>query len=464
MKAQLGLRDDSQDDELRRSLDEALKRIQTLTGRSFGVTRSGTLDIKINGLPFVEVPDLHVAGRNEFDIPAWPVPDPIHPEYAQVLQVNRPYRLDHAAGPLSSALRRAGEVVAAYAADDGFQRAVLYWLAAHRERGGLESVLRSAMDPDVRVDVPVIGLSDDGWWIQISRRLQVITQDTPDEQRLLEVLVQPDAGGAVTATEPLVIIARLTEHPVTWAMSVRVWVASGTRPGHLWRIRGGADAIHRYGIPIVGIDAASSAAEVTAQLLLASRAHGYLVGEDDEIPAALSDAFPREVARIRAGTDAPDTRTAAIRLFDRLRRRGFDPSCSAETMRRYVRRQASTICLAARQEQRIDLPWRDLGISEGYYYKLLRRAGVPKGADGRYVVDETVTSQLARTLDARGSARERRAAALAYLVEKGFSKPAARKWIQRHPLEGVLDAQPWTATGGHRGAPGPATSDQARRQ
>ena len=153
-------------------------------------------------------------------------------------------------------------------------------------------------------------------------------------------------------------------------------------------------------------------------------------------------AFPKEVHSIRGGTSAPDDEAAAARLFERLFKKGFDPSCSAETMRHYVRNHARTIVRAHRQAQRTDTAWRRLGISESYYYKLLGKRGVPKGPDGRFAVDKALLEEIKGALEHRASERDRRQSAIELLRRRGLSEANARKRVQRYGPEGAVTDRP----------------------
>ena len=442
IKRRLGIGGDEHDEELLAYLQASQEEIERLAGRRFDVERLATLDLKPNGLPFLPVDDLHVDRPPATDVSVWPIPDPVHPEYGRVLQVIAPYGVAPRAGPLSDALAYAARFAASAAREGAFTDTMARWLAAEREQDRLEEVLGWTMDPASQVHVPVARSEIDGWWIQFSRRLFVVKHDTPDDVGLVEVLIDgSDKGWALVASEPLIIIARRTEHPTIWAMPIRVWISSGTKASRTWSIPRGAEAIHRYGLPVVSLDGDSTAAEATAQLLLAAFWHGYL-DDSPEIPMALVSAFGREVGTIRRGTGDPDDRAAATRLFERLFGKGFDPSCSAETMRHYVRHHARTIVRAHRASQRTDQPWQRLGISEGYYYKLLRKKGVVKGADGRFVVNDAVLGSLRDELEARSAVRTRNQAAIELLEGRGFSKANARKWLQRHPIEEIAIARP----------------------
>jgi hypothetical protein len=134
----------------------------------------------------------------------------------------------------------------------------------------------------------------------------------------------------------------------------------------------------------------------------------------------------------------PDTPSAAARLFERFYRKGFDPSCSAETMRHYVRRHAATLVRAHRSAERTDPPWRRLDISEGYYYKLLRQRGVPKGPDGRFLGGEPLLEVMRSEREDRAAERKQRQAAVELLRRFGYSEANARKRVYRYGPRGAV--------------------------
>lgn len=86
-------------------------------------------------------------------------------------------------------------------------------------------------------------------------------------------------------------------------------------------------------------------------------------------------------------------------------------------------------------------PWTQVGISERRFYKLLPLFA--EKVNGRYDYDQrTVVASMRAHLDTRDDDREVRAAAMAVLLDHGFNSGAARKWLQRHPVEGAVDAWP----------------------
>jgi hypothetical protein len=86
------------------------------------------------------------------------------------------------------------------------------------------------------------------------------------------------------------------------------------------------------------------------------------------------------------------------------------------------------------------LPWQRLGVTERHYYKLLRRARIPK-IGNRYLVDDQVLDALRAYLDRKDQPTPRQLAKQV-LLERGFSEAAARKWLQRHAPENAVHAWP----------------------
>ena len=435
LKRRLGIESDEQHQTLLAVLRAAEAQIGLLTGHDWS-PRLAAMEINSGGLPFAELPDLQTGSSTP--IPgAWPIPDPVHPAIAMIIQLAAPVTLPHHAATTEEAFTIAGRLVAECVGNGLLTGAVRAYLGAVRERGELKEFVRGLLDPDRQVHIPVIGAVFDGWWFQITRRLGIVTRDTPDDHRLIEILATLDGQpAALIAYEPRLIMARLTEHPVRWAMPVRIWITDDSSTDRAWRMRGFADAIHRHGIPILSVDADTTAAEATAQLLLAAHWHGYLEGDEAAIPPALSAAFPKEVASVRRGTDSPDRDAAASLLFERLLRPGFDPRRSAPMIRRYIRRHAATI-IRAHQGEVSPGRWVELDIGERYYYRLLAKfAG--KNLGGKYVVDEAALESIRRHL----KQREDRAKAIELLRLRGFKEAAARRAVQRHPQDWLKTAQP----------------------
>ena len=131
--------------------------------------------------------------------------------------------------------------------------------------------MRRVMDPAVRLSVPILAFSAEGWWIQIARRLIWVTSETEDEGRLIELLVDNRrTGGEVAplaAVEPILIAARMTRQPADWAFTARIWTEGVRRPiSRPWRKI--AKAIHGHGIPTITLDPASTPNEIACQVVL----------------------------------------------------------------------------------------------------------------------------------------------------------------------------------------------------
>jgi hypothetical protein len=317
---------------------------------------------------------------------------------------------------------------------------LLTWLGRTFDSNERPKFLRRLVDPTNRIYAPLIAAAGHGWWFQITRRLMWITGKTPDEPRLVEPLIDQEGElRGLVGTEPVLILARVTKHPVDWAMSMRIWpdvVRSYERP---WRIL--APAIHGHGVPVLVVDDASSREEVACQVQLLARWYGYLPADDPGLADGIVLAFPAAVQRIRRAVDVPDSRSAAALLLEGLLHPGFDPARGAESTRKYVNRKASIVIQEYRKATTPGLrQWERLGVSERYYYKLLHRFAPRSGAD--YVVDASVLDRIRAYLSARDHTIDQRQAAVDLLLERGFTHAAGRKWLQRHRLEEAVRAWP----------------------
>jgi hypothetical protein len=435
LKVRLGISGVEQDDELLGYLRKAQAETELLGGhRLDGATIQ--VHIESGGLPFVPTLDIQ-RETVHIDIDAWPIPDPIHPEFANVLQISRLKNPPRNAVPMADALMASAALLA-----DAHRRGMI-WLAPrlwfqHQARTvPAADLCRGLMDPGRQRCVRVVAGEIPGWWFQVSRRVFFVTRDTPDEPGLVEPLAPAQDGMCLVASEPILIVARVTEHPSDWVFVARVWAADvALRPDSTWRTT--SQAVHAHGLPIICLDERSTPEEVVAQVLLTAYWHGYLDGEEvAAIAPALATAFPRDVARVRRGTGALDTEEAANLLFVRLLRPGFDPTQGAGSIRHYIARHASTLIRAHRTSEIEFHRWKELGISERYYYKLCAKFA-RKGHDGRYEMSDEVLAQMRAYLEGR----QRRATALALLRERGFTDAAARKWLQRHVIDEIRDARP----------------------
>jgi hypothetical protein len=87
-----------------------------------------------------------------------------------------------------------------------------------------------------------------------------------------------------------------------------------------------------------------------------------------------------------------------------------------------------------------DRQWHRHGVQERYYYKLLERFAPKVG--GRYQVDDEVNRAIRAYLDQRGQRVTRQSSSMKLLMNRGFRKAAARKWLQRHPIDQIRSARP----------------------
>ena len=438
VKARLKIRGEAEDEVLLTNLRRAQGEIELLAGRRFAVVETAERHFEPGGLPFVDVPDLRVDSMQP-TAHAWPVRDPVHPDLATVLQVAVPAQLADQAAPIGAALWVAGQLVGAWSANDWPTGATLLWLKAQREHGEFDGLVRRLLEPNRFVYVPIASAIVNGWWTQFSRRLLLVTSESHEDPLLCEFLAPFGDWGALVAAEPRLIVARLTEHPATWAMVARIWRPTERTPARPWRHL--ADAVHRHGLPVLAVDDQTTPVEAAAHLLLVAGWHGYLTSNDDLVPDALALAYPREVAALQRGTRAASARVAATLLWERLLRPGFDPLRSAEVVRRYIRRQASTLVKAHRSAETSDPPWQRLGVSQRYYYKLLSRFA-SKSLEGRFEVDQQVHDRIRQYLDGREVAGSRQRGRIELLHRRGFTDAAARKWLQRHPLVDLRSAWP----------------------
>lgn len=436
--------------ELAAVVSKAAHEIEALAGRSFPPVSQRSERFEPNGLPFVDVPDAHLGSIAGDEV--WLVPDPVNPGRGSVLQLV-PLHME-APNPASTAdgIWIAGQIVA-QAAQAGVLTGphVLRWLGRAFPREQHEALFRRIMDPALRFHVPVLGVEIQGWWFQISRRLVWVTDETQDEGRLIEALIDPAAnrGEAVplAATEPILIAAPMSRQPVDWAFMARIWPTEvqifTDRP---WSKL--ARAIHGHGIPTLTCDLSSTPMETACQALLKAYWHGYIGGDEPALANALLLAYPKEVQRIQRGTRSPTPEAAATMLLEQLVAPGFDPARGAEATRRYVRRKASIVVMEHKKlEAPEQYPWTRVGISERRFYKLLPRFA--HKVDGRYEYEQSdVVERMTAYLNQQDRERELRAAAIDVLRARGFGHEAARKWLQRHPPEEAMNAWPRGAAKG----------------
>ena len=425
-------------------LAEAGSEIDTLAGRSFHPLHRATAIIDSGGLPLVDVPDLQVGSMETTEGP-WAVPDPVNPQIATTLQVAAIGSPVRKAAPVADALWNAGQLVASASRAGALTgEYVLHWLA-HIDPERRKDLFRRVTDPAVRFHVPVLRASADGWWFQIARRLIWVTSETNNEGRMLELLLDEattsDEVVPLVATEPILIAAPMTQQPVEWAFTARIWTDEVQRPNDRpWHIL--AEAIHGHGIPTITLDPASTPQEIACQVVLKGYWHGYIGTDDPALANAVATAYPQPVKSIQRKTHAPTKESAAAMLLEQLIRPGFDPAQGAEATRRYVRKTASIVVKEHKKQEAPDrYPWTQVGISERRYYKLL-----PQFADkvnGRYDYDhDDVVARMKAHLQERDRNRAIRTGTLDLLRSRGFSEAAARKWLQRHAPEQAIDAWP----------------------
>ncbi len=429
---------------LKDKLAQAGREIEVLSGRSFQPMRRATAVFEPNGLPFVDIPDLQV-GSMEPESMVWEVPDPVNPQMATVLQVTPLAAPVPKAASIADALWIAGQLVAVASQRGQLSgEYVLGWLGSFFSPEQRVELFRRVMNPEVRFHVPILAVSVDGWWFQIARRLLWMTNETEDEGRLFEPLMDQTAGDKIpplVAAEAILIAAPMTQQPAGWAFTARIWTEQVQRPTDRQWSRF-ARAIHGHGIPTITLDPVSSPYEIACQVVLKGYWHGYIKGDEPALAKVIARAYPRQVARIERETRAPNTDSAAATLLEQLIRPGFDPGQGAEATRRYVRRKASIAVMQYRKGEAPDrYPWTRVGVSERRYYKLLPLF-VHK-VNGRYDYDyDDVVARMKDHLDRVDEARRARTAALEVLRLHGFGEEAARKWLQRHPPKDALTAWP----------------------
>ncbi len=454
----------------RRMLIDMLARVgrelEVLSGRSFRSLRRMTSVFEPNGLPFVDIPDMQVGSMDPM-AGAWAIPDPVNPQMAAVLQVASLPDPAPTAAPIAEALWIAGQLLAEASRTGRLSGDyVLYGLGAVDREQRME-LMRRVMDPAVRFSVPILGVSVGGWWIQLARRLIWVTNETEDEGRLIELLLDKTMTGGeavpLAAVEPILIAARITRQPADWAFTARIWTEGVQRPiDRPWSKI--AKAIHGHGIPTITLDPVSTPFEIACQVVLKGYWHGYIGSDEPALANAVAMAYPRQVERIQRVTRAPNSVSAAATLLEQLIRPGFDPAQGAEATRRYVRRKASIAVMEHRKAEAPDrYPWTQIGISERRYYKLLPQ--FTQKVNGRYVLDQDdVVARMKAYLDHVDQVRAVRTAALDVLRAHGFGEEAARKWLQRHPPEETQRVEE-TGAPGTRESPGrlaQVTGPQAR--
>lgn len=423
----------------------ATRELEVLSGRSYHSPRRATSVFEPNGLPLVEVPDVLV-GSVESPRGVWAIPDPVDPVHATVMQLVPLEPPARKAAPIAEALSTGARLVAsAFSAGALSADYVIDWLGRSSQREQTQQLLRRLIDPSLRFHVPVLGKAIDGWWFQIARRLLWVTNETEDEGRLMELVLSgstfEEDALPLAATEPLLIVARMTQQPIDWAFAARIWPGGAQRPtNRRWSTL--ATAVHGHGLPTITVDANSTPQEIACQVTLKAYWHGYLNGDEPALARAVEAAYTQPVDRIRRQTHAPTRASAAAQLLEQLIHPGFDPAQGAEATRRYVRRKASIVVMEHRKRENPDrLPWTQVGISERRFYKLLPLFATK--VNGRYDYDhDDVVARMRAHLEGRDKRRAVRSAALEILRSRGFEDEAARKWLQRHRPEEAVHAWP----------------------
>jgi hypothetical protein len=427
-------------DRLKALLEEVGGELELLAGQRFGAAEVRSVSIDSGGLPFVFAPGFRTEGHTS-DQAIWPLEDPINPGMASVIQIVELANLSSHAVPAGSALQVAGNLVveankAGYLSADYLR----LWLGKSFDHTSRIEFFKGLLDQANVVFVPVARYQFGGWWFQIARRITWITGPRNDIQQLVEPLL--DSAGlkaGLVGVEPVLIVAKLTSHPVDRAFAFRIWpgiIRKSDRPWHV-----AAKAVHNHGVPILTLDERSSAMEVGCQLLLLAQWHGLLGKDETGLAEVFAAAYPEAVSRVRVALQMPDTVSAAATLLESLQRPGFDPARGADSTRRYVSRKASIVIFERRKLDRAESrPWEYFGIKERYYYKLLKRFA-PRES-GSYVVDNSVRQRILAYLRDRDKRLDSKTLVMDLLLERGFTKSAARKWLYRHRTDEVLSAWP----------------------
>lgn len=248
------------------------REVDILSGRTFQGVQRSTTEFEPNGLPFVDIPNIHV-GSLQSARDVWAVADPVNPQHAEVMQLLRVEVADHRAAPVADALSIAGQLVAQMS-EAGVLSSdyVLHWLlSAGATREQIQELFHRLIDPAVRFYVPILGAAYVGWWFQIARRLMLVTGETENDGHLVEMLLPNEATDGervpLVAAEPVLIAARIVKHPADYAFVARIWTEGAVRPtDRSWSTF--AKAIHGYGTPTITVDPSSTPMEVACQVIL----------------------------------------------------------------------------------------------------------------------------------------------------------------------------------------------------
>ena len=92
------------------------------------------------------------------------------------------------------------------------------------------------------------------------------------------------------ATEPILIAAPITQQPVEWAFTARIWTDEVQRPNDRpWHVL--ANAIHGHGVPTITLDPASTPQEIVCQVVLKGYWHGYIGADEPALASAVATAY-----------------------------------------------------------------------------------------------------------------------------------------------------------------------------
>ena len=206
VKQRLGITGDEQDAKVLAAARIAESEIELLAGRQF-IFHHATLRFDSGELPFVPVPDLQIDSM-QATAECWPIPDPVQPQRSSILQVRRALEPPLRAVPKAEALSAAGTALAALHREGWLSLAPRVWFQYQTKAEGEVEFGRRLLDPNRYVVAPVIAGEVEGWVVQVSRRIQLMTQETPGDPGLVEQLAPVQDGMAVVAGEPILIVAR----------------------------------------------------------------------------------------------------------------------------------------------------------------------------------------------------------------------------------------------------------------
>ncbi len=95
----------------------------------------------------------------------------------------------------------------------------------------------------------------------------------------------------LAAAEPVLIMARMTQQPVDWALAARIWPETVQRPtDRRWSTL--AKAVHGHGMPTITVDLNSTPPEIACQVILKGYWHGYIEGRRSGTAEGRQDGLP----------------------------------------------------------------------------------------------------------------------------------------------------------------------------